>query len=59
MMSPSDFAQQNIDGFFAAIEPLKDAYRNDSFSYVAIDTVDGLVLIQGTLFLNVKAPTIP
>ena len=58
-MNPSDFVQQKIDEFFAAIEPLKDAYRNDLFSYVAVETVDGLVLIQGTLLLNVQAPTIP
>jgi hypothetical protein len=51
--------QQHIDEFFAAIEPLKDAYRTDSFSYVAVETVAGPVLIKGMLFLNVQVPTIP
>ena len=58
-MTPSDFVQRCVDDFFAAIEPIKDAYRSDSFSYVAIETNNGTVLIQGTLFLNVQVPAIP
>ena len=59
IVNPIDLVKQNVVEFFAAIEPLKDAYRNDLFSYVAVETVDGLTLIQGTLFLNVRTPTIP
>jgi hypothetical protein len=59
VVAPSTFLTQQVGEFLAAIEPLKDAYRNDSFSYIAVETVDGPVLIQGTLFLNVQTPTIP
>jgi hypothetical protein len=58
-VNPSTFLTQQIDEFFAAIEPLKGAYRDDSFSYIAVETVDGPVLIRGTLLLNVQTPTIP
>src|SRR6185437_9176043 len=58
-MGNLDFTRNSIDQFFAAIEPLKDAYQLDSFSYVAINTDSGAILIQGTLFLNVQPPALP
>ena len=59
LINQSSIVQQNIDNFFAAIEPLKGAYRTNSFSYVAVETVDRPILLQGMLFLNVLTPTIP
>jgi hypothetical protein len=58
-MNPSDPQKQIIDQFLTAVEPLTDAYQNDSFSYVAAKTADSLVLVQGTLYLNVNTPIIP
>jgi hypothetical protein len=55
----SEFAKRHVHDFLTAIEPFSDAYGHDSFSYLAIRMSEGLVLIQGTLFLNVQQPTIP
>src|ERR1700757_3101113 len=55
----SNFAKRHVRDFLTAIEPFSDAYDHDSFSYLAIRVSEGLVLIQGTLFLNVLQPTIP
>jgi len=55
----SDFAKKYVRDFLTAIAPFSDAYNCDSFSYLAAKTSDGLVLIQGTLFLNPQPPTIP
>lgn len=59
-MTPNDILTNNIASFFSAIEPVKDAYQNDSFSYVAVTTPSGeFALVQGSLFLNVYTPTVP
>ena len=55
----SDFARHYSQEFLTAISPFSDAYKNNSFSYIAIRTSDGLILIQGSLFLNSQPPTIP
>ena len=55
-MSLSEPSKKHLSDFFGAIEPLKDAYRDDTFGYLAIVTPDGPVLVQGSLFLNVTAP---
>ncbi len=56
-MSLSEHSRKHVSDFFEAIEPLKGAYRDDTFGYLAIMTADGPVLVQGSLFLNVTPPT--
>ncbi len=58
-MTSSEFARRYIGEFLAAVGPLKEAYQNDSFSYVAVETPTGPVLVQGSLFLNVQKPEVP
>lgn len=59
-MTPFDIVEKNVSSFLSAIEPVKEVYQCDSFSYVAVENEDnGYVLIQGTLYLNVNKPGIP
>jgi hypothetical protein len=48
-----DFAKNLLEKLYTDIEPVKEAYTNDSFAYVGIGTPDGMVLLQGSLLLNV------
>lgn len=54
-----DILKRYVSDFRSAIEPLRDAYRNNTFSYFAVKTPDGPVLIRGFVYLNVQKPTIP
>jgi len=44
--------RQQIDRFFAAIEPFKEAYQNVHFSYLAFKTANTFTIIQGRVILN-------
>lgn len=59
LLQNNDFVKLQFQKFIEAIEPFSDAYKNDSFSYIAIKAQDGLTLIQGSIFLNVRKLTIP
>jgi hypothetical protein len=54
-----DFAKNLLDRLYADIEPVKEAYSNDSFSYVAIRRPAGMVLLQASLMLNVLPRDFP
>jgi hypothetical protein len=58
-MSLHPQSQQYVDDFLKAIEPIKDAYQDDTFGYLALKTAAGFVMIQGTLFLNVAPRIVP
>jgi hypothetical protein len=51
MAIPEHF-QKHIDEFFTAIEPLKGAYQNGSFSYAALRHKEQFVIVQGYLYLS-------
>jgi hypothetical protein len=51
-----DYVKKNIADFFSAIAPLREAYGNCGFSYVAVAHNGAFVLLQGALFFNM-APT--
>jgi len=54
-----DQTRSIVETFFARIEPMKDVYKQDSFAYFAVKKENRFFLVQGTLFLNVKEPSIP
>jgi len=60
-MTPEMILEKQIGDFGKAIEPLKDAYKFDNFSYVSIRTNAGFVLVRGYLHLaiNDKAAILP
>ena len=52
--------KKNAEDFFHAISGQKDAYRDITFSYVAIKQVSQqFLLTQGRIFLNTEPSTIP
>jgi hypothetical protein len=53
VLAESEFAERCIKAFLAAIEPVQDAYTNDTFSFIAVKSADARILIRGTLYLNV------
>jgi hypothetical protein len=52
-------AQKYLDMFLSDIDPIKDAYQDESFSYFAVRSGGDFVLVQGTLYLNVAEPAVP
>jgi hypothetical protein len=58
-MTFPDHVRKNIEDFLCTISPVEDVYRNDSFSYLAIKTDEGFVVVQGTLYLNTQTPKLP
>jgi hypothetical protein len=57
-LSPTD--QKNVDDFFSAIRPQRDAYRYATFSYLGIKQPGGLVLLlKSRVSLNIEPSLIP
>ncbi len=54
-----DFAEKLLGQLYADIEPVEDAYTNDSFAYAAIRTPRDMVLLQASLILNVGPRDFP
>jgi len=54
-----NFAENLLQQFYADIELIEDAYANDSFTYIAIRTPQGMMLLQGSLILNVLPRDFP
>jgi hypothetical protein len=48
--------QKFVDHFFAAIGPLKAAYRHISFNYLAVKFGDRFVIVRGRIFLSASPP---
>jgi hypothetical protein len=48
-----------VDQFFAAIKPVVSAYRDHTFSYLAVRRDDRFLLLHGRrIVLNVLSPTL-
>lgn len=58
-MAFPDYVQKNIDDFLASIAAIENLYQNDSFSYLAVKSTEGFVLVQGILYLNSQKSKIP
>lgn len=58
-MEIQEHDKNNIEAFFNAIEPLKKAFKNISFSYLAVRHEGTFCLVQGGLFLHVGKPSLP
>ena len=54
-MAISKHSRKAVDDFFAAIEPIAHAYRNNSFTFLAVKNSTQFTLIQGALFLVVPS----
>ena len=48
-----------VAAFFDAIKPLRAAYSDPTFSYLAIRTTQGLLLLKGHVSLNVTTIKVP
>lgn len=51
-MALHEFTRRYLEEFLAVIRPVEEAYRNDSFGYVAVKGPEGFVVLQGSLYLN-------
>lgn len=55
----NDLAQQAVHDFLEAISPWAETYTHSTFSFLAVRRDEGLVLLQGRLFLQTSIGNVP
>lgn len=55
----NDFTQQAVHDFLEAISPWAETYTHSTFSFLAVRRDEGLVLLQGRLFLQTDIGNVP
>jgi len=58
-MPIASHATKAVQDFLAAIRPLRPAYSDPTFSYLAVRTVQGWLLLKGQLSLNLAPSKVP
>lgn len=55
----NDLAQQAVHNFLEAISPWAEVYSYSTFSFLAVRRDEGLILLQGRLFLQTSIGNVP